>query len=125
MFWNNVITLHQDWLNTDKQQACLQLSDGDNGPKYSNFQGLSEAKSQEEQADRANLWMDQPFLGLIHQYHGDPLLDLLSEEDPLFDLFSEEDSPLDLVTSWLKASCGTLEEDPTLGRPTGQELHED
>lgn len=52
-------------------------------------------------------------LGLIHQYHGDPPLDLLSEENPPLDLFSEEDPPLDLMTSWLKASCGTLEEVPT------------
>eukprot|EP00268_Persea_americana_P059642 TRINITY_DN7346_c0_g5_i1.p1 TRINITY_DN7346_c0_g5~~TRINITY_DN7346_c0_g5_i1.p1 ORF type:complete len:114 (-),score=25.96 TRINITY_DN7346_c0_g5_i1:453-794(-) len=73
--------------------------------------------------------MDQPFMGLIHQDLGDQQLGLFSKEVPPLDLFPEENPPLDLVPSLLKASCGTCMEDPTSGRPTGDELvrdsHED
>ena len=42
---------------------------------------------------RANLWMDQPILGLIHKNQEDPPLDLQSEEDPPLDLSFDEDPP--------------------------------
>ena len=56
--------------------------------------------------------MDQPFLGLIHQYYEDPPLDMFSGEDPPLDLFSEEDTPLHLVSGLLKASCRMLWKTP-------------
>lgn len=66
-------------------------------------------------ADKAYLWMDQSFLGLIHQYYGDPPLDLFSEDRPL-GFFSIEHPLLDPVTH--------LRKDPHWEGP-GEELHED
>lgn len=60
-------------------------------------------------------------MDVIHQYHENPPLNLLSREDPPLDLLSKEDSVLDLVPNLLKASCGTHKEDATLGRPTGDD----
>ena len=64
--------------------------------------------------DRAYLGMDQPFLGLFHQYQEDPPLDFLFREDPPLDLLFEEDPPLDLAS-------GTHEEGPALRWPTGDD----
>lgn len=49
------------------------------------------------------LWMDQPFIGLIHQIPGDPPLDLLPEEN----------QSLDLAPGLLKASCGLQTDNST------------
>ena len=56
-------------------------------------------------ASMVPLLMDQPFIGLIHQIHGDPPLDLSLEED----------RPLDLAPRLLTTSCGLQTEDPTTG----------
>ena len=53
--------------------------------------------------------MDQPLIGLIHQDHGDPPLNLSSDEDPLSYL----------TYGSQKASCGRHEEGPALGCATG------
>lgn len=58
-----------------------------------------------DKADGASLWMDKPFMSLIHQYPKDPPLDLFSEEDPPLGLLFEEDPPLDLVPGKQEASC--------------------
>lgn len=60
-------------------------------------------------AEKASLWLDQPFLGFI--YH--------NLEDLLLDQSLGEETPLDLDVSMLKASCDRLAEDPTLGWFTG------
>eukprot|EP00268_Persea_americana_P059156 TRINITY_DN7234_c0_g1_i1.p1 TRINITY_DN7234_c0_g1~~TRINITY_DN7234_c0_g1_i1.p1 ORF type:complete len:104 (-),score=17.00 TRINITY_DN7234_c0_g1_i1:2005-2316(-) len=69
--------------------------------------------------DKASLWLDQLFMGLIHHNHEDLPLDQSLGEDTL----------LDLDPGVLKASGGGPEEDPILGWSTGDEQlrshHED
>lgn len=85
------------------------------------FQGLLATESQEEQG-RQSLFVDgSAFHGLNPSILCRSITGLLSGEDPLLDLFSKEDPALDLVSNLLKASSGTNEEDPTLGRPTGDD----
>ena len=52
-----------------------------------------------------SLWMDHPFMGLIHH----------NPEDPLLDLSLDEDLPLDLSPDMMKTYCGMHEEGPTMG----------
>ena len=58
------------------------------------------------------LWMDHPFLGLIHQ----------DQDNPPLDRSLEEDLPSDAMDDWRKTSHGNHKEGPTLGWAKGEDM---
>ena len=91
------------------------LFDGDINSRY----GKKYQRRKKKMVDKASLWLDQLFMGLIHHNYEDLPLD-----QPL-----GEDTPLDLDPGVLLAFGGGPAEDPTLGWSTGDEQlrshHED
>ena len=93
-------------------------NDGDINSRY----GKKYQRRKKKMVDKASLWLDQLFMGLIHHNHD-------NHEDLPLDQLLGEDTPLDLDPDVLKASSGGPVEDPTLGWSTGDEQlrnhHED
>ena len=104
----DILERYDSFVSPVAKSSQLRGIDGDINARY----GKKYQRHKKKMVDKASLWLDQLFMGLIHHNHD-------NHEDLPLDQLLGEDTPLDLDPGMLEAFGGGPAEDPTLGWFTG------